>query len=101
MKFFLTPRRILATVFLLLAVGLLIAGETVLKGRLGPVTTLLYWLFCLLVTVTAILCALVDALRSFGQVRRDQRALLEQTLREIEAERVRRQKTNNNPHESR
>jgi hypothetical protein len=101
MKFNLTPRRMLATAFLLLAVSLLLAGETVLKDRLGPVTTLLYWLSCLLVTVAAILCALVDALRSFSQVHRDQRTLLEQTLREIEAERARRQKTTTPPHKSR
>ena len=85
-------RRILGAVFLVSAIGMLILDGTLLKSRLDPLATLLYWTTCVLLTCGAIVCALVDALRSIGQSRREQRALLEDTLHEIEAERARQSK---------
>ena len=79
-------RRILGALLLAVAVVLLILGETVLTGRIGPVTTLIYWTACLLFTCGAIVCALLEIMRSFGQARREQQALIEDTLHEIEAE---------------
>jgi hypothetical protein len=84
-----TPRS-LGVMFLAIAAIQLILGFTVLQGRLGAGATLLYWAFCLLATLGAILCAMVDALRNLTESRRERRVLLEQTLREIDAERNRR-----------
>jgi hypothetical protein len=87
------PRhRLLGLLFLLVAAVMLILGETVLRNQLGPLATLLYWTLCLLATCGAIMCALMDVLRSLRDSRRDQRALLEDALHEIEAERARRKK---------
>jgi hypothetical protein len=79
-------RRVLGILFLASAVCMLVLGETFLTGRLGPAATLVFWTLCLLATCGAIACALLDALRAFGQSRREQRTLLEDTLHEIEAE---------------
>ena len=78
--------------FLGIAIVLLVLGQTLLKEQLGPITTLFYWTTCILSTLAAVICALLDALRSIGQSREERRALLEQTLREIDAERERRRK---------
>ena len=77
--------RILGGLCLLIATGLLVAGETFLRGRLGPLATLIYWSSALLAISAAIVCALVDMLRALGESRRERRALVENTLREITA----------------
>lgn len=82
--------RVLGPLLLITAIFMLILGETLLKSRLSPVVMLLYWVAPLFVTAGAIACALLDALRSFGQSRRERRELLDDTLHKIEAERVRR-----------
>ena len=86
----LTTRRILGLVFLLIACVQVAVGLTVLKDRLGAMATLLYWVSCLLATCGALLCAMLDAMRCLGDSRREQRNMLEQTLREIDEERARR-----------
>jgi hypothetical protein len=85
-------RRILGVIFLAVAIGQVAAGFTVLDGKLEPLTTLLYWTACMAATLGAVLCALADALRSLVESRQERRGLLEQTLREIDEERARRQR---------
>jgi hypothetical protein len=79
-------RRWFGALCLLAAVGLLVAGETVLKGRLSPVGFLIYWSSCFLVTALAATAALLDAARVRAESRDEQRALFEETLRRIESE---------------
>lgn len=91
-------RRLAGIFFLGLAVVLLVLGETVLAGRLPPFTTLLYWSVCLLATLAAVGCALLDALDSLTRSRRERRALLEETLHQVDLERTHARK---NPPDSR
>ncbi len=79
-------RRWFGTLCLLTAIGLLIAGETVFKGRLSPLGFLLYWTGCFVVTGLAALTALRDAASVRAESRQEQRALFEETLRKAEAE---------------
>lgn len=73
---------------------MLFAGETILKQRLDPLGTLVYWTGCFLATIAAIMCALLDLGRSFRESHSEQRELLEETVRKINAERERRQSSN-------
>lgn len=79
-------RRWFGALCLLAAVGLLVAGETVLKGRLSPVGFLIYWISCFFVTALSATAALLDAARVRAESRDEQRALFEETLRRIESE---------------
>ncbi len=81
-----TRRRWFGALCLLTAVGMLVAGETVLKGRLSPVGFLLYWIGCFVVTALAATAALLDAARVRAESRHEQRVLFEETLRKIESE---------------
>ncbi len=94
MNGFFNTRRLLGALFLLLAVAMLLAGETLLKQRLGPLATLLYWTAAIVATLAAIFCALLDLGRSMRDSHREQREMIEQTLHEIEAERNRRRPGN-------
>lgn len=94
-------RRVAGTVFLGIAVVLLVLGETIFKHRLGPVATLVYWTSCLFATMAAIICALLDLGSSVRQSHDEQRELLEHTLRDIEDERARRKNSGSHPRESR
>ena len=79
-------RRWLGALSLAVAVAMLLAGETVLNGRLRGLGLAIYWLFCFLFTTLAIFVALLDA-RAVGlQSREEQRRLFEDTLRAIETE---------------
>ena len=79
-------RRWFGAVVLLAALAMLICGQTVLKGRLGALAFIVYWLFCFGLTGLAILIALLDARALQRRTRREQRDLFESTLKEIEAE---------------
>jgi hypothetical protein len=90
-------RRWLGILCLALAAAMLLAGETVLDGRLRGLGLAIYWLFCFLFTTLAIFVALLDA-RAVGlQSREDQRRLFEDTLRAIETEK--RSRKSNDPHD--
>jgi len=78
-----TRRRWLGTTVLVAALVMLVAGETTLKSRLGPVAQLLYWLGCLALTVTAIVVALADARAARREIHREEQDLLQATLNEI------------------
>lgn len=79
-------RRWFGGLVLLLALGLLIAGETILKARLQGLGFVLYWLCCLMLTAAAIVVAWVDARAVQSKGRREARELVENTLGDIEAD---------------
>jgi hypothetical protein len=88
-----TRRRRFGLVCLGLAVGMVILGVTVLEARLSGVTLLAYWLSCLVLTTLAIGAAVIDLARVGLESREEQRALLEQTLRDVEREKAARKKS--------
>ena len=79
-------RRWFGAVVLLAALAMLICGQTVLKGKLGALAFIGYWLFCFGLTGVAILVALLDARALHDRTRQEQRDLFEATLNEIETE---------------
>ncbi len=79
-------RRWLGALLLLAALGMLVAGQTVLKDRLKDLGFLLYWLVCFLFTGAALLVAYLDALALQRRSRRETRELLETTLGKIESD---------------
>lgn len=81
--------RIVGTVCLLLAMGMLAGDATWLKSRLTDAAFLSYWLLCFLFTAVAIGCAVLDARTLRRRTRDEQRALLERTLQEIQQAKTR------------
>jgi cation transport ATPase len=79
-------RRRFGALMLLAALGMLIAGQTILKSQLKDLGFLLYWLLCFVFTGAAILIAYLDALALQRRSRREARELLEHTLSEIESD---------------
>jgi hypothetical protein len=79
-------RRWFGAVVLLAALAMLICGLTVLKGKLGPLAFIAYWLLCFGLTGLAMLVAFLDARALQRRTRQEQRELFEATLKEIEAE---------------
>ena len=82
-------RRWFGAICLLGALGLLLAGETRPDGRLTGITFILYWLLCLVLTLLAMIAALLDAFALRRENRDRQRALIESTIEEIQAGRNR------------
>ena len=74
------------------ALLMLILGQTVLQGTLRGVGFLIYWLVCLGLTGVAVLVALVDARAVRSELKRENRELIEQTVKEIQDETVARRK---------
>jgi membrane protein implicated in regulation of membrane protease activity len=70
-------------IFLIIAVVMLILGETLLRTSLTKVPFLLYWMVCFLFTGLAILFAFLDVAGVQRQARDQQRELLEKTIHEI------------------
>jgi membrane protein implicated in regulation of membrane protease activity len=62
---------------------MLIAGETVLQGRLRDLTFVAYWLVCFALTASAILVAFLDARALRRQTREETRDLVQNTLNKI------------------
>jgi uncharacterized membrane protein len=81
-----TRRRWMGIVALIGALGMLLAGETVLQGKLQNITFVLYWLICLILTTAAIMIAFLDARALRRQTREEARDLLQTTLKEIETD---------------
>jgi hypothetical protein len=79
-------RRWCGALILVAALAMVIAGETLLKDRLGPLPTLAYWLLCLLLTLGAVVVAFLDARALQRQTRQEQRDLFEVTLKKIQTE---------------
>jgi|SRR6516162_11749930 len=79
-------RRWLGALMLLGALGLLIAGETILKGHLDGMVFLVYWALCFVLTGLAIVTAYLDARALQTRTRREARELLENTLTKIQTD---------------
>jgi hypothetical protein len=69
--------------FLIIAVVMLLLGETVLRRSLSQVPFILYWTACFVFTALAIIFAFRDVAGVQRQAREQQRELLEKTIREI------------------
>ena len=79
-------RRWIGAGVLTVALAMLVLGQTALKGRLGELPFLLYWLVCFLFTFLAIVIAFLDARSLQQRVREEQRELFDATLKNIDAE---------------
>ena len=79
-------RRWFGVVVLGVALLMLVAGQTVLQGKLGGSSYIAYWLACLILTSGAIIIAFADVRATSHEIRRQERELLEHTIKEIEAE---------------
>ena len=79
-------RRCFGVICLMIAVGMLVAGQTVFEPILFGRRFLVYWLVCFLFTFFAILTAFSEWLAVRLQAREEQRNLLKQTLTEVEHE---------------
>ena len=79
-------RRWVGGAMLLAALGMLIAGETILEHHLRGVAFLFYWLLCLLLTGAAIIVAYLDARSVQQRSRVEARELLEKTIHKIESD---------------
>ncbi len=77
-------RRWFGAFFLIIAVGMLIWGQTVLEPHLKGVGFLLYWFGCFLVTIFAIVIALLDVRAMRRYSREEQRDLIERTLKQAD-----------------
>jgi len=81
-------RRWFGGLCLIIAISMLIAGETVFRGRLADVTLVCYWLGCFVATALAAGAALIDAAQVRAEQREEQRRLVERTLGEIERDKL-------------
>lgn len=77
-------RRKIGTIAIVIAILMLVAGETVLKSQLSGVPMLCYWLGCFVFTAIAAGAAMIDAARVGIEGRDAQKSLIEETLKEIE-----------------
>lgn len=84
-----TRRRWFGVLCLLAAIAMLVAGETVLKGRMKALGFVAYWLLCFMATVLAIYAALLDARAVREETQAEQRALFENTVHKIQEEKAR------------
>jgi membrane protein implicated in regulation of membrane protease activity len=79
-------RRWFGAFVLLAALGMLIGGETVLKGKLGGLGFMCYWLACLAFTCLAIAIAVLDARALRRRIHEAQHELFDATLKQIETD---------------
>ena len=77
-------RRWLGLLFLALAFGLLVWGQTVLKERLKGVVFLAYWGCCFLFTLAAIVMAMLDMRATRKRARQEHNELMRRTLEDLE-----------------
>ena len=78
-------RRWFGVFFLLIAAGMLIWGQTILKPYLEGMGFVLYWLACLAFTGLALLMALLDIWAVRRRTREQQRDLLHRIFDQAEA----------------
>lgn len=79
-------RRWLGLFFLAMAFGFLVWGQTVLRDRLTGGAFLVFWSFCFLFTVAAIITALLDVRATRKRARQEHEELIQRTLAEIDRE---------------
>lgn len=77
-------RRWLGLLFLALAFGLLVWGQTVLRERLTGLAFLIYWALCFLFTLAAIVTALLDMRATRRRAREEHDELVRRTLEKLE-----------------
>ena len=77
------PHRKRGMIFLIIALAMLVLGETVLRTSLTKVPFILYWMGCFACTGLAVLFAFLDVAGVQRQAREQQRELLEKTISEI------------------
>jgi len=82
-------------IFLIIAVVMLVAGQTVLRHVLDKLPFILYWLACFLFTGLAVLFSFKDVAGVQRQAREEQRELLDETIREIARQKEARSKDAN------
>ena len=78
-------RRWFGVFFLLIAAGMLIWGQTILKPLLEGIGFVLYWVACLAFTGLALITALLDIWAVRRRTREQQRDLLQRILDEGES----------------
>jgi hypothetical protein len=90
-----TRRRRFGLICIAVAIVMLIAGETGLRGKLtnNAMLLVIYWMTCLILTALAAVAAIIDAARVRRDSRDEQRSLLEETLQEVEREKQERKKS--------
>jgi hypothetical protein len=79
-------RRWIGALSLLAALAMLVCGQGVLKGRLGGMGFVVYWLLCFGFTGLAILMAFLDVRALGNRSRQEQRDLLISTLKNLETD---------------
>jgi len=79
-------RRWFGVFYLILAGGMLIWGQTLLKPHLTDFVFVVYWLICLFFTALAILTALLDIRALRRRTRDQQRELFRHTMDGIESD---------------
>ena len=79
-------RRWLGLLFLALSFGFLVWGQTVLRDRLKGTAFLVYWGCCFLLTLTAIVIALLDLRATRKRALREHQELVQRTMNEIDRE---------------
>lgn len=79
-------RRWLGLLFLALAFGMLVWGQTVLRGKLERerIVFLIYWFICFIFVIAAIITALLDVRATRRRARREHEDLVRRTLEQIE-----------------
>ena len=79
-------RRAIGTLFLASAAAMLVIGETVLRDKLraNPAAFLLFWMACVIALGISVLIAVLDLAVTRRRLRKEQRELLENTIRQIE-----------------
>jgi hypothetical protein len=83
--------------FLIIAVVMLILGETVFRHSLSNVSFVLYWMLCFVFTMMAVLFAFRDFAGVQRQARDEQRELLEKTIDEIARQKEAKEARPDNP----
>ncbi len=77
------------------ALAMLVLGQTVLRERLKDLQFLLYWATCFGLTGLAVLVALWDVRALRRRSRQAERALLQSTLEQIQAQAIDKQRKQN------
>lgn len=77
-------RRWIGAGALVIALGLLVLGQTALESRLRGENFLVYWSVCLAATGVAVITALLDVKALRHRARREQHDLLETALRNVQ-----------------
>jgi hypothetical protein len=93
-------RRWWGTLFLTLAAGFLIWGQTLLKPYLNGVGFLFYWFLCFIFTVLAIFIALLDMRAVRRHLHREHREMVERAISEAQQAQASKENAHQSKHPS-